>query len=348
MINLNITGLKKSGLWTDIHYGKKNNSETHNQDCLRFTEFFCNKIKEDKEIDHLIFLGDWYDHRNAINIATYNYSYDSMKMVEDLGLPVFWVVGNHDLYTKNNREIHSLPHIGQFKQFYLIEEPTRINKDILCLPYIFEEEYKTYLKEINESKVIYGHLELKGFVLTGTSVVMEHGPDHTLFFGPKRIFTGHFHKRQTKDNVTYIGNTFPFDFSDANDTDRGFATYEYKTDKLTFTNWTEAPSYIRCNLSKLLKNHKTILKKDATVRALIDVELDVEQASDLRIMLVDKYKLRELSFEEEVDSIDMGEDIDLEGLELETTNAIIRELLNRVDSKKLSKEKLIKIYEGLR
>ena len=31
------------------------------------------------------------------------------------------------------------------------------------------------------------------------------------------VFSGHFHRRQVKGNIHYIGNTFPHNYSDAND-----------------------------------------------------------------------------------------------------------------------------------
>lgn len=339
-------GFKKSAIFTDIHFGKKSNSETHNQDCLRFVEYFCEEVKKDESIDHIVFMGDWFDHRNAINISTLNYSYSAMKLLNDLGLDVVWIIGNHDLYMRNTRDVHSLPYLDEFQKFILVDEPTIINDTILVLPYLFENEYSEFLSEINRAEIIYGHLELKGFVVTGASVVLDHGPDHSLFKGPKRIFTGHFHKRQIRDNVVYIGNTFPHDFSDTNDSERGYAVYTYDTDVLVFHDWIDAPSYIRCNLSDLIKNHKKILKRDATVKCFVDIDIELEESLDLREMFTTKYELRGLSFEEPAADI-IVEDLNLEGLEMESTNDIVKELLNRIESDKLCKEKLIKIYEGL-
>lgn len=351
MNNLSLkTNSNMSACFTDIHFGKKSNSETHNKDCLRFIEFFCDRVKQNKNknIDHIVFLGDWFDHRNAINISTLNYSYKALKLLNDLNLPIFALIGNHDLYMRNTREMHSLPYLDEFKNFILIEEPTLVNNEILFLPYLFEHEYNSMLSDINNAKVIYGHLELKGFVVTGATIVLEHGPDHTMFIGPKKIFSGHFHKRQIKDNVVYIGNTFPHDFSDTNDVERGLAIYDYLKDSVEFINWDDAPAYIRCDLSNLMSNHKKLLKKDATVKCLVDIDIDLEQSHDLREMFYKKYQLREISFEEPAEEILIEDNLNLDGLELESTDDIVIELLNRVESKTLSKEKLVKIYKGLK
>lgn len=338
-------------MWTDTHFGAKSNSETHNLDCIDFVNFFCSEIKKDKSIDHLIFLGDWYDHRNAINISTLNYSYKAMSMINDLGLPVFFIIGNHDLYMRHTRDIHSLVYINEFSNFTLIDKPTKIkldNNNIFFLPYIFEEEYTTLLNEINNSDVIYGHLELKGFVLTGTHNILEHGPDHTLFKNPRKIFTGHFHKRQQKDNVHYIGNAYPLNYSDANDSDRGFATYEYDTDEVVYHNWNNAPTYIKCNLSHLIENHKSILQNNASVKCLDDLHIDIDESIKIKEKFIKKYNLREFFIEEEITDINSLDDISsLEGLELESVDVIIKMLLKKIESDNLSTDTLISIYEDL-
>ena len=48
--------MNKAACFTDIHWGRKNNSELHNQDCLRFVEWFCGEVKKDTDIDLLTHL----------------------------------------------------------------------------------------------------------------------------------------------------------------------------------------------------------------------------------------------------------------------------------------------------
>jgi len=56
-------------------------------------------------------------------------------------------------------------------------------------------------------------------------------PDHGTvqrgdFGGFDHVFTGHFHKRQTANNITYIGNCFPHNYADAGDDERGMMILE--------------------------------------------------------------------------------------------------------------------------
>jgi DNA repair exonuclease SbcCD nuclease subunit len=179
-------------------------------------DWFCyNAIKQ--QADNVIFLGDWYENRSAVNVSTLNYSYLAAKKLNDLNIPVYFIVGNHDLYMRHTREVFSTAFFQEFSNFTIINEPTIIpeilHSPLIC-PFLFPDEYPDLAKHLN-TPVWFGHFEFKGFVVTGQSVIMKSGPDHTLFKGPDYIFSGHFHKRQKGGNVVYIGNTFPTNFSDA-------------------------------------------------------------------------------------------------------------------------------------
>lgn len=343
---------KKAAMFTDIHFGRKNNSEMHNKDCLNFIEWFIARVKEDPEIDCIIFLGDWHEHRSAINGSTLRYSYAGAKLLNELGIPVFVVIGNHDLYNRNNREIYTTNPFDALSNFTLINEAPLVlekNKAVI-FPYLFESEYHTVMPEYAvKSDVVFGHFEFKGFVVTGESRVMEHGPEHTTFSHPKRIFSGHFHKRQEKDNVIYIGNAFPGDFGDANDFKRGMATYTFDTDDVEFTDWADCPKYIKADLSEILESPKSILKMNARVKTLIDIEMSFEEGMELKEKLIKRFKLRELTFEEPNDIQEALTDTEfnLEGYEMESTTNIVKEMLRQIKSDKISPETLVKIYEEL-
>jgi DNA repair exonuclease SbcCD nuclease subunit len=348
MNTLQFKQLTKSACFSDIHFGRKNNSETHNNDCLKFIDWFCEQVSKDKSVDHVVFLGDWFEHRNAINVQTLNKAYEAMGKLNQLGLPIFFIVGNHDLYLRHLRSTHSVIFSEQFENFNVIDEPTIVN-DVLFLPFLFPQEYIEFNPAINKAKVIYGHLELQGFVVTGDTTVLDHGPDHTEFKNPKRIFTGHFHKRQIKDNVIYIGNTFPMDFSDTNDFDRGMMMYDYALDSVKFINWGDCPTYIKTSLSALLEDPASILRSNAWVRCLADEDITLEESTKLRERFVTKYKLREFTFEEPSNTeLITDTDMDLSGLELESTNTIVIKLLGRLpEDTKLNSNTLIDIYKSL-
>jgi len=344
--------LKKGALCTDIHFGKQSNSEIHNTDCLKYLDWFCNEVKSDPSVDHVWFLGDWNENRASINGMTLKYSYAGAKKLNDLGIPVYFITGNHDLHHRNTREIYNTEIFEPFSNFKLINEITLIDEiygTVLGVPYLIENEYDELLK-YKDAPVVMGHLELAGFVLTGERTILEHGPDHKKFFKKqKRVFTGHFHRRQQKDNIHYIGNTFPMDFSDAGDTKRGMAVYDFENDILKYIDWPDCPKYIKTKLSDLLAKPSKILEQNARVKVVVDQVITLTENNEIRKMFADKYKLRELVLEEQVETTPELSEIEQEvdDLNLETVGEIVPELLKRIKSDKIDADTLVEIYRAL-
>lgn len=346
--------LKKALLFTDIHFGRRSNSEMHNKDCYAFVVWIYEQVKKDPTIDHIIFCGDWHEQRNAINGMTLDYSYKAAKTLSQLGIPVFFIVGNHDLYFRNNRNIFTTTPFESLDNFTIIDKVTVVEnmgkRGAVISPFLFEDEFPQLLGYV-EYPVVFGHFEFKDFVITGDTVVKEHGPDHKLYKSFKRIFSGHYHKRQIKDNVVYIGSTFPMDFSDANDVNRGVGIYEYDTDKLSFIDWPNCPSYVNSKLSVILDDPKKYLKKDATVRCLVDIELNHEESIELKSQLTKRYKLREITLDEGFNLNDMlGGDtaLDENDLTVNTVDYVIEEKLKTISVDKIDNNELIKIYKEIK
>jgi DNA repair exonuclease SbcCD nuclease subunit len=346
--------LIKTAAMTDIHFGAKSNSELHNQDCLRFVDWFCEQVKKDPKIDNVVFMGDWYENRSALNVMTLNYSYRGAKKLNDLGLPVYFIIGNHDLYHRHTRELYSPITMGEFDNFRIVNEPQifpEIGQDgaLLC-PYLFHEEYKNLVKYTN-LKTWWGHFEFQGFIVTGHNVVMPNGPSAADFTGPTRIFSGHFHKRQIKNNIVYIGNTFPTTFGDAGDNDRGMAVYEHETDKLTFKNWADAPKYIKTTMSDILDNSVKIVK-DARVKCIVDVPISFEESTYLRQNFIEKFNLREFTMDEsrEITAAltDTQTSVDLENIKLDSVDDLVIQMLTDIDSEHIDNNLLIEQYQRIK
>lgn len=346
--------LLKSAYLTDIHFGKKANSELHNQDCINFIKWFCEQVKADPEIDNIMFLGDWHENRSSLNISTLNYSYEGAKLLNDLNLPVYFIIGNHDLYYRNTRDLHSVIPFKEFENFILIDEPIVIEevgeKGVLMCPYLFHEEYKD-LAKYNNIPIWAGHFEFKGFVVTGHNIVMPTGPDPEDFNGPKHIFSGHFHKRQSFGNVVYIGNTFPMDFGDAGDNERGMAIYDHKKDHVEFRNWPDCPKYIKTTLSSILAGKAEILP-NAQVKCIVDVPVSFEESTYLKQKFTEDYQLREFVLEEsdelrhalsETES-NIITDVD----DIVSVDELVIQMLQEIESEHLDNNRLIEIYKKLK
>lgn len=349
--------LKRGAYCTDIHFGKKSNSTQHNQDCLRYLDWFCDQVHKDSKVDYIAFLGDWNENRSALNIATLNYSYQGAKKLNDLGLPVFFVIGNHDLYQRHTREIHSIIHFQEFKNFKVIDQPTVIDNiegKALFSPYMFHEEYPDLAKFLN-LPFWAGHFEFRGFEVTGQGMRMPVGPEHKNFAGPNHIISGHFHKRQASDNIIYMGNTFPMDFGDAGDFARGMMVYDHTKREPSWTDWDDCPKYIKTSLSKIL-DKKITMYQESRVKCYVDLPISFEESSYLKKAFTEKYNLREFIVEEisdaklalsdtEVKSADV---ITADYSKLSTVDELVQLMLKDIQSDKIDSQKLIDIYTSLK
>ena len=340
--------MKKIAMCTDIHFGKKNNSVQHNQDCLDFVKWFCGQVRAEGGVTHVAFLGDWFENRNSVNVLTLTYAHEALKLLNSLGLPVYIIIGNHDLYHRENRKIYSTRVFEDLPNINMVSEPTVV-EDLFICPFLFKHEYPEVVKY---TKVPYwlGHFEFRNFVITGSDRRMEHGPDHKLFKDPKFILSGHFHKRQAVDNVIYIGNTFPMDYGDAGDDERGCAFLDTSTDDIWFVNWEDAPKYRKVRLSSVLEGNADFPPK-CRVRCIIDTEILYTEAQALREEMVKSLGLREFSLEENVfekrEALEGDESID--AFELSSLNeAVIKMLKTGIQgTSTIDADRLIDIYNKL-
>lgn len=344
--------ITKTMKFTDIHFGAKNNSDQHNQDCLNYLKWFVKHAKKEKP-SHIFFLGDWFENRSQISVKTLNYSQEGARLLDSLGVPIIFIVGNHDLYLKSERKIFSTSIFQDMKNFVLVDEPMYLDNEQkwLVTPYLFKEEYPDLAASVNAAKYVLGHFEFRGFVVTGADRIMEHGPDAEHFSSPKYIFSGHFHKRQANKNVIYIGNTFPTNYGDAGESDRGYCVLDATTDEVYFIDWPLAPLYFKTRLSQILAENSDF-PKNARVRCILDMDVVYSEVQLLREEMISMFGLREFSVEMDgearkemlTEGLEVSTDIDLSTLD-NTVRQLIKEGVHA--STNIDPNVLIALYEDL-
>jgi DNA repair exonuclease SbcCD nuclease subunit len=268
-----------------------------------------------------------------------------------LGIPIIFLVGNHDLYHRNSRSIYSTDPFQDLENFYLISEPTTLAPGWLAAPYLFREEYSEHVASINGHDYVLGHFEFKSFVLTGATTMLEHGPDATDFNGPRYIFTGHFHKRQAGHNVIYIGNTFPTNYGDAGDAERGCAIFDVTADDVRFTDWPAAPLFFKTTLSRVVAGDADF-PPGSRVRCILDIAVSYSDVQALREELMTELQLREFSVEEDTaartDQLTEGLQLDGE-VDLTSLDSTVRKLIHEgvQPSPTIDPTMLVDIYSEL-
>jgi DNA repair exonuclease SbcCD nuclease subunit len=343
--------IQKGAYFTDIHFGRRNSDVVHNKDCTDFVAWFCNNVRNDPSITYIAFLGDWFENRAAINVSTLDAATDALRMLNSLGLPIYFVVGNHDLFRRSTREIFSTKIFGEFSNITLVNEPMVVDNKILFAPFLFPHEYAG-LAQYSHIPIFAGHFEFRNFMITGYNLVLEHGPDHKLFSKQKHIFCGHFHKRQAKDNVVYIGNTFPMDFGDAGDTKRGMMTYDHVNDEVKFIDWSDCPTYLKTTLTDALGDNWA-LPPNTRMRVICtnDIQISYSEAQVIKETLKDQYAFREFRLEENYadkkDALENSISEDEVNASQSIDDIVIQSLIDISEIKSIDNARLVELYKLL-
>ena len=227
----------KVALITDTHYGfKKGNQDYHDFFLKFYNDIFFPTLKK-KKIKHVIHLGDVFDIRRNIDFWSLDWSRKNIfNPLQDLGVTVDMMVGNHDAFYKNTLEINSLECLLQeYDNLRVYTGPSEVTvggRKMVYLPWICDqnEEQTVNLMRETEAEVVLGHLEMEGFK-TNPTYVANHGRQVSEFSKFKLVMSGHYHTRSKKGNFQYIGNPYQMYWNDYAD-ERGFNIFDTETLKL--------------------------------------------------------------------------------------------------------------------
>ena len=326
--------------FTDIHYGLKSNSHTHLNDCHRYMDWFITEAKA-RGAETCIFLGDWSHQRASVNIATMNASIADLKKLNDNFDKVYFITGNHDLYYRDKRELNSVEYARDLPNFVMVDE-WFIEGDVAIIPWLVQDEWRK-IKNI-KAKYMFGHLELPYFKMNAMVEMPDHGglqSDHLT--GPEYVFSGHFHKRQYKNNIHYIGNAFPHNYADAGDWERGAMFLTWGEEPI-YVNWEQCPKYKTLTLSELLADHANLLDEYTYARVKLDIDISYEEANFIREQFGEQYNVREISL---LPIKDNQEEFEGGDIQFESVNQIVLSQLDTIESTSIKKDTLIEIYNGL-
>lgn len=333
---------KKAAVFTDIHFGLKSNSTQHNQDCIDFVEWFITKAKSEG-CETCFFLGDYNHHRANINIHTLQYGLRALERLNDSFEKVYFLPGNHDLYYRDKRDIHSVEWAKHLPNVTIINDWFS-EGDVVIAPWLVGDDHKKLARL--EGKYLFGHLELPRFYMNAQVLMPDHGEvkDETVS-NFETVFSGHFHKRQARNNIWYIGNAFPHNYADAGDDQRGMMILEWGQDP-EFHSWPGQPLFRVYKLSDVLDNPEGLLLPKSSVRVHLDIDISYEEANFIRETLIPKHNIREMSLipmklDQHTQDLAPGE------LKFESVDQIIVDQITAIESEFFDPKLLLEIYRNL-
>ena len=332
---------KKIAAFTDLHLGHKNNSQIHNQDCVEFIDWFIDNAKKNG-CETGICLGDYHHNRNTININTLNVSIQCLEKLSAAFENFYIFPGNHDMFYKDNRNVHSIEWGRHIDNIHVINEIVTIGNTTL-VPWLVGDEWKQ-MKKL-KSRYVFGHFEIPNFFMNAQIRMPDHGElQDSHFDGIEYVFSGHFHKRQVSKNIIYIGNAFPHNYADAWDDERGMMILENGGEP-QFMNWDNAPKFRIAKLSELKANPTSIIGSKTYLRVSIDESISFEEATSLKSEFMGQYDIRELMMVPERKTDDASATLDVDAFE--PVDKIIASQLGAITSTSYDPNILLAIYNSL-
>ena len=226
----------KIAIITDTHFGGRRGSKAFHEFWQKFYDDIFFPELEKRGIKECIHMGDAFDNRKNIDYWSLDWAkehvYDRFK---NLGVKVWQLVGNHDVYYKNTNKINSVDSLlRSYDNLIPISEPGEYDINgfkAFMLPWICDENYQLTQSTIaaTNAKVAFGHLELEGFQLY-PGCVQQRGIDKGIIEKFDTVFSGHYHTRSNDGQTFYLGNPYEMYWNDCGDK-RGFNILD--TDDMT-------------------------------------------------------------------------------------------------------------------
>jgi DNA repair exonuclease SbcCD nuclease subunit len=229
----------KVAIITDQHFGARNDSIAFLDFFQKFYDTTFFPTLDENNIDTVLILGDTFDRRKYVNF----YALDRAKKMffdklEERGIRVHMLAGNHDTYYKNTNEVNS-PELllTEYNNIDVISKPETIIIDgtsICMMPWICPDNYQDSIDELKNTKaeICMGHFEIAGFAMH-RGMESHDGLSKDLFQRFDMVFSGHYHHRSDDGHIYYFGNPYELTWQDYNDT-RGFHLFDLETRRLEF------------------------------------------------------------------------------------------------------------------
>jgi len=333
---------KKAAIFTDIHFGLKSNSQLHNEDCLNFVKWATAKAKAEG-CETCLFLGDWHNNRASLNIVTLNYSLRALEHMNANFEHVYFIPGNHDLYYRDKRDIQSVEWARHLPNVEICNDWIS-SGDVVIAPWLVGDDHKRISKL--KGKYMFGHFELPHFYMNAMVQMPDHGEIKNEHFGNfEQVFTGHFHKRQQRQNITYIGNCFPHNYADAGDDERGLTILEWGKEP-EYHAWPNQPRYRVLGLGAILNNADSVLGAGMHVRVNIDIDISYEEATFIKETFLESHKLREITLIPQKNA-DLNEFAIQGNVAFESVDQIVTNQLTAITSDHYDNNLLLNIYRNL-
>lgn len=304
-----------------------------------------------------MFVGDMNNIKQAISTVIQNRQIDLMEEIAELTL-VYIMIGNHDTPFKHNPKINSLKSLGLIQGVQLVDEPVIVQtvkgESVMMIPWIFGKDNELKVIKENDADYLIAHTEIAGFHYEGVPVSDSKHNQISDFAKFKRVWSGHIHKYQEKENILFIGTPFQTKKSEINNKN-GIHLIDFETGEEKFLENKISPTFKRIDIFTLMnmkKSEADEFVKNSYVTMVMPSELMYKINTGKLNNILEGYR----SLEPQTITTKSKQDLDFlmadHGLEdIDMTSSIkdkLMELVDDMEGVRLKKDETILLTDELR
>lgn len=278
-------------IWSDLHLGVHQNSIFWHTVALNWCDWFVCQLKA-HQIKTVLFLGDFFDHRDEIANNTLDVGVSIMSKLRDFDL--IMIPGNHDSFYKEHAGVNSLKIFSGWNNVTLLNDISSIDIGNTTATFV---PWGGDLSKVRWTPYLFGHFAINTFTMNGSKVCTKGTDVDKITQLSPRIFSGHFHQRDSRiydeSVIRYVGNTFETSFGEAGSA-KGFYTLDFNTDHLMFIQNDVSPKHIKIFASEMIKENNVPADSCDSVKGnIVRLYVDTPTSSDVIDALQTKIKLLE-------------------------------------------------------
>jgi len=226
----------------------------------------------ENNIKEIYQLGDITNNRTHLCLNTQHEMLVLFDLIQKRGLDFYYLLGNHDIFHKDNRSIYSMEVFARAFDCLHVIDNTTMKDNIQIIPWLCKDEKL----EVNpNAKIILGHFEMKDFYVT-RAYKSEHGLDASAFKSIQ-MYSGHYHIKQDSGNIHYVGTPYQLDWNDFN-TLKGFHVLDTETLECEFIENKTTPKHIKITLD--IETKKVIVEGHVATPYTEDVDTKLKLGFD--------------------------------------------------------------------
>ena len=245
-----MTNSSRVAIFSDIHLGVHQNSIFWHSVALKWCDWFVTELDR-HNIDTVLFLGDYFDHRDEIANNTLDVGYQIMSKLQRFKL--IMIPGNHDSFYKEHADVNSLKIFSGWNNVRLLNDISSIDFGNTSATFV---PWGGDIDQVRWTPYLFGHFAINTFSMNGSKVCTKGVDVDKIASLSPQVFSGHFHKRDVRvydaSTITYVGNTFETSFGET-DCTKGYHILNFDTGSLEFFPNPISPKHVKMYVTDILK-----------------------------------------------------------------------------------------------